>query len=347
MLKFKLSGRPQSFTKTTHTDVYPAVSPSYALAGAASNLTGSVVITGSGRGIGRSTAHAFAQAGAPRIVITARSALELDEVEASITRGNENVEIIKVVADISNEHDVSKIFKAAGEVEVLMNNAGAFEGLKRFAESDPKDWFRTWDVNVKVGLFSLNDGITTEDHILQGTYLATREFLKQIEAKPRASPVTIINTSSMGSVLIAPHFSACNPSKSALNRFTELTHYEYPETVRAFAYHPGGVNTRIADGLGVDVSQYLTDSPELAAGFALWSATQSSADFLRGRFSSCKWVSKDDIDFHKSAIITTGSQDIDELLAKREEIVREGLLFTVVRGQEPSRVYCTISTIGE
>jgi hypothetical protein len=60
----------------------------------------------------------------------------------------------------------------------------------------------------------------------------------------------------------------------------------------------------------------LADTPELAAGFALWLATQGSeVDFLRGRYVSCNW-------------------DAEEILALREEIKSKNLLWTRVLGQE-------------
>lgn len=102
-----------------HHAVYPAISPTAGLAGSAKHLTGAVLITGSGRGIGRCAALTFAQAGASRIVITARSGEELDEVEKVIKAdaSSQGVEVVKVVADILKEEDVQRLFEAAGDVE--------------------------------------------------------------------------------------------------------------------------------------------------------------------------------------------------------------------------------------
>jgi hypothetical protein len=62
--------------------------------------------------------------------------------------------------------------------------------------------------------------------------------------------------------------------------------------------------------------QWLTDTPELPAGYALWLATQGDkVDFLRGRFSSAIW-------------------DVDELLGKKEEIEKNDLLWTRLVGQD-------------
>jgi hypothetical protein len=75
--------------------------------------------------------------------------------------------------------------------------------------------------------------------------------------------------------------------------------------------------TKLAfEGLPEDMHRDLSDTPELAAGFALWLTTQTSeVGFLRGRYVSCNW-------------------DVGELLALRREIEDKNLLWTRVLGQE-------------
>ena len=76
------------------------------------------------------------------------------------------------------------------------------------------------------------------------------------------------------------------------------------------------MNTLLANSLPDYLIPTLIDSPELAAGFVLWMTTQSTeSDFLRGRYISCNW-------------------DVDQLLAKKEEIIKKNLLWTRVIGQE-------------
>jgi NAD(P)-dependent dehydrogenase (short-subunit alcohol dehydrogenase family) len=101
-------------TSKTHHDIYPAISPSGTLAGSAKGTT--VVITGAGRGIGRAQAIAFAQAGARRVIIAARSAHELDEVEEEIKKGGEATEVVKVVTDVTDADSVKNLFEKAGNV---------------------------------------------------------------------------------------------------------------------------------------------------------------------------------------------------------------------------------------
>ncbi|KIJ33845.1 hypothetical protein M422DRAFT_182767, partial [Sphaerobolus stellatus SS14] len=162
-------------------------------------------------------------------------------------------------------------------------------------ESDPEEWWNVFTVNIK------------------GTYLPTREFLRRNLGRP----LTIINTSSILSANTIPGFSVYYGTKSLINRFTEFLHYEYQQDgVRTFAYHPGAVGTDMVAVVPEAARGIFDDSPELAGGFTLWLTTQTEkTDFLRGRFVDSNW-------------------DVNDLLARKDEIVEKGFLWTGVRGQE-------------
>ncbi|GAA5920107.1 hypothetical protein JCM1841_004102 [Sporobolomyces salmonicolor] len=284
---------------TQHNDIYEATSPAGRLANAASGL--SVLVTGSGRGVGRATALAFAQAGAKKVILTSRSQNELEEVKDAIEKLGKSTEVKVITANLTQEKDVDRLFEEAGEVDVLINNAGYLERCALIRDSDPADWIRTQEINMN------------------GTYLATRAFLRAAHAKgtvnDSSKKLAIINTSSIGSAWTTPGLSGYQSNKTMINRFTEFIHFEEP-SVRTFAIHPGGVMTKLAtEGMPSDLHYILCDTPELSAGLSLWLATQDDADFLRGRYVSANW-------------------DVDELVAKKAEIVSKDLLWTRVVGQE-------------
>lgn len=78
----------------------------------------------------------------------------------------------------------------------------------------------------------------------------------------------------------------------------------------------------------------LVDTSELAAGFILWLATQTeTTDFLRGRYVSSNWV-RPLICVHRRRDDLVFLQDVNELVAMKDEIVQKGLLWTRVVGQE-------------
>ncbi|EGU11502.1 putative Oxidoreductase, short chain dehydrogenase/reductase family [Rhodotorula toruloides ATCC 204091] len=284
-------------TSTVRHAVYREIDPSEGLKDAATGL--SVLVTGSGRGVGRSEALAFAEAGAQKVVITSRSEEELREVRESLGNLGKGCEVVMVACDLTDPASVDNLFKEAGDVDVLVNNAGYLEPCVPIRDSNPDDWMRTQRINI------------------DGTFLATRAFLRSAASKgwldsASDKKLCVINTSSIGSAGTRPGFSG---GKSQINRFTEFLHFEEP-SVRTFAMHPGGVMTKLArDSMPPDTHGLLNDSPDLAAGFAVWLATQSDADFLRGRYVSANF-------------------DVSELLAKKGEIVQNNLLWTRVVGQE-------------
>lgn len=100
-------------------DMYEAISPSHALAHAAEGL--SVLVTGSGRGVGRAEALAFAQAGAKKIVLTSRSRNELqdaqDEIERALRESGRECEVVVHEADVCDPASVDALFEAAGELD--------------------------------------------------------------------------------------------------------------------------------------------------------------------------------------------------------------------------------------
>jgi NAD(P)-dependent dehydrogenase (short-subunit alcohol dehydrogenase family) len=252
-----------SFIETIHHDVYEAIDPRTTLANKAHGKT--VLITGAGRGIGRAIAIAFAHAGASRLILTARTASQLEMVASEAKAVSNGIEVIKVEMDVTNESQVEALFHGIqDEVNILVNNAGYLERNISLAEADPSEWWHTWEVNIK------------------GTYLATAHFLKNYRGTG-----TIINTSSIGSIITSPGFSAYQPGKTAINRITDFIHVEYPN-VRVFVYHPGGVKTELAKQLPENMMHMLVDTPELPAGYCVWLTTEQ-ADFLRGRYSDCTW----------------------------------------------------------
>ena len=70
-----------NFTSTLHDDIYPATDPTKSDLSQPSKV---VLITGSGRGIGRSIALRYAECQVACIIICSRTMSELDEVESSI-----------------------------------------------------------------------------------------------------------------------------------------------------------------------------------------------------------------------------------------------------------------------
>jgi NAD(P)-dependent dehydrogenase (short-subunit alcohol dehydrogenase family) len=247
-------------------------------------LTGQVAaVTGGGRGIGRAIAATLSAAGATTAVL-ARSASEIDETARMIEQAGGRAR--PFAADITDAVGVQKTFaeieRSLGPVTLLVNNAAIPGPIGPFWETDPEQWWRTLDVN------------------LRGAVLCSRAVLPGMIARGKGR---IINIAS--SPLPIAYFSGYVTSKAALVRFTETMAGEVnPYGVSMFAVGPGTVHTSMAEhslrshdgqkwlpwfkrifdeGLDVSVERPSRLVLELASG---------RADSLSGRFLSI-W---DDLD---------------------------------------------------
>ena len=107
------------------------------------------LITGGGKGIGKSIAQTFAEQGA-RIVITARTETQLQEVARKIVSGGGKC--LPIEGDVSKEEDVIRVVEASkkefGEIDILVNNAGVSKEASFMALS-LSDWDHLLSVNLK------------------------------------------------------------------------------------------------------------------------------------------------------------------------------------------------------
>ncbi len=99
-----------------------------------------VIVTGAGRGIGRSIALRFAEEGA-QVALVARTEKELLETARLIDEQNRRC--LPIPADITArgaaEDCVSRIEKELGTIDILVNNAGVFL-WRPFLELTPEEW---------------------------------------------------------------------------------------------------------------------------------------------------------------------------------------------------------------
>lgn len=107
------------------------------------------VVSGAGRGIGRSTAIALASRGA-RVILLARSTSELDEVAGVIgERGGEALAIPTDVGDAVERGSTTKrIISDVGGADIVINNAAVVWPLGPTVTVDLTEWERAIAVNL-------------------------------------------------------------------------------------------------------------------------------------------------------------------------------------------------------
>ena len=108
------------------------------------------LITGAGRGIGRAVAVGLADAGAS-LILVARSASQLSETrDLAIARGARPGQVRIVAADLGDEEQRRGAVEAAaaGQADILINNAAIVEPLGATATVPAAELRRAFEVNV-------------------------------------------------------------------------------------------------------------------------------------------------------------------------------------------------------
>ena len=111
----------------------------------------SVIVTGAGRGMGRSLARAFAERGAAVCLGDLDGAAAEAAAREIRDRGGRAV---AVEADVRHEAPVARMIAAAvqahGRIDVLVNAAGGYgEGFRRSHETPEAEWDMVVDSNLK------------------------------------------------------------------------------------------------------------------------------------------------------------------------------------------------------
>ena len=184
-----------------------------------------VVITGGGRGVGRSIALALAHEGA-RLALVARTESELKAVSEEVKAlGGEAMAIPTDINDPKQIEDMAQeALKTYGTVDVVINNAakGAVPGLL-VQDTTVEDWDDVMNVNAR------------------GTFLVTSAFLPTLLAKNSGHVINVATVVAKKGVATAVAYCA---SKAAMVAFGQgLLDEVGPLGIRVTNVLPGPVNT--------------------------------------------------------------------------------------------------------
>jgi 3-oxoacyl-[acyl-carrier protein] reductase len=170
------------------------------------------IVTGGGRGIGRSIALGYAQAGADVLISVARNVAEADEVAAQTASLPGRIEAVR--ADITVPADVDNLVERAlairGRIDVLVNNAA--RGMRFVNERFMTDPQPFWEADPVAWRMVIETNIV-------GVFLTTRAVVPHMLDARRGS---IINVTVNESTMVRRGFSPYGPSKAALEAMTQV-----------------------------------------------------------------------------------------------------------------------------
>lgn len=233
-------------------------------------MTGLVVVTGGGRGIGAATALACAAAGLDVCLCYRSNEASARAVVAACEEAG--VHAAAVRADVAVEADVLALFAVAdrmGTVTALVNNAGIVAPAARVDEFTAE----RIDTMIRVNVLS--------------TFLCAREAVRRMSTRHGGAGGTIVNVSSRASVIgSAGEYVDYAASKAAVDTLTVgLAREVAAEGIRVNAVRPGLIDTEIHETTSPGRLQRLTPTipmgrsgrPEEVAAAVVWLLSDAAA----------------------------------------------------------------------
>lgn len=241
-------------------------------------MTKTILITGSSRGIGASTALLAAKQGYHVCVNYLQNKKAAEQVVDEINKNGGKA--IAYQADASSETDVSSLFskidKDFGRLTALVNNAGILETQSRVDNMDINRLLRVINSNII------------------SCFLCSKEAIKRMSTLYGGTGGAIVNVSSIASRTGSPHeYVDYAASKGAVDALTlGLSKEVAEEGIRVNAVRPGFIYTDIHASGGepnrVDRIKHLVPmkrggQPEEVANAILW-LLSDEASFSTGTF---------------------------------------------------------------
>ncbi|MDR3607835.1 MAG: SDR family NAD(P)-dependent oxidoreductase [Oligoflexia bacterium] len=243
-----------------------------------------ILITGGGRGIGKTIGLACAREGA-KVVLAARSKAQVEQAAADISKET-GARVLGLACDVSNGAQIEALFSRIenelGTVTGLVCAAGIYGPIGPFETNSIEEWVHAVDVN------------------LLGTARTVHRAISGMKARKGGHIVLF----SGGGVAAFPNFSSYVTGKGGIWRFTETLGAELaPHGINVNCIAPGAVNTQFLEELlaagpervGKDFYEKSLRqkeeggaSPEKAAALAVYLLSDESTG-LYGKNLSALW----------------------------------------------------------
>lgn len=204
------------------------------------------IITGSSRGIGKSTALLFAKEGAKVIIDYHVSNIEPNAEENARSVVDEikknGSEAIAIKCDVSKENEVKEMIKKTvdkfGKIDILVNNAGIVFDVP-FLERTVEQWKQTMNVN------------------LLGAFLCSKYASEQMLKNDNGKIINISSTNGINN--FSPESMDYDASKAGIIILTRDLAKELAPKIQVNSIAPGWVDTEMNKDLPKDFVEEETE----------------------------------------------------------------------------------------
>ena len=238
--------------------------------GMTTKMNKTVLITGSGRGIGKAIAIKFAKEGYKIAINSNKSKNELEETKEKLLSCN--IPVFSMQGDVGSydfcKNFVSEVRANLGSVDILINNAG-ISHIGLFSEMTPDEWNNIINTNL-TSVYNLSS-------------LVIPDMVRNKSGK-------ILNISSVWGNVGASMEVAYSASKGGMNSLTKALAKELaPSNIQVNAIACGAIDTEMNSFLATEELASLIDEipasrlgkPEEVAGLAFNLCTGN--DYLTGQ----------------------------------------------------------------
>ena len=204
------------------------------------NIQGSIaLVTGANRGLGKAMVSELLRAGASKVYATAR-----DETKVVV----DDPRVIAIALDTTNPQTIAVAAQRAGDVTLLVNNAGVLSGFDVLKTSQAE-----FDAAFRTNVY--------------GTLEVIKTFVPVLERA--GGGATIVNILSLVSLGSFPAMGGYSASKAAAYSITQsLRAGLKPKGIHVLAALPGPIDTDMVRGLPMPKASAEDTAKGVVAGIA-------------------------------------------------------------------------------
>lgn len=178
------------------------------------------IVTGGNRGIGEGFVQELLAAGAKRVYVAARKLADAKQAALADER------LVPIQLDVTNAHEVAAAAATATDVDLVINNAGAFNNVTLLTAPDDRSMRQEIETNYL------------------GPVAMIRAFAPILKANGGGA---VVNVLSAGGIIAVPNMGGYSPSKFAMRAASDCLRAELaPQGTSVHALIVGSVDTRMA-----------------------------------------------------------------------------------------------------